>query len=393
MRILHVVPSYLPATRYGGPIYSVHGLCKALAARGHDVQVFTTNVDGARESDVPLGRPVALDGVNVWYFPSRRLRRLYWSPPMMAALKRETGRFDVVHLHSVYLWPTWAAARAAGRVGIPFVVSPRGMLVKDLIRRRSRWLKSAWIRLIERRTLERSARVHVTSALEADELVRFGFRLPPVVTIPNGVEPPSAWSESTVSSDVAELLRRRPLVLFLGRISWKKGLDRLLRSIGWLPEWCCLVIIGNDEEDYLPELQRIAESEGLGDRVRFLPRSVHGADKEALFAAARVFVLPSYSENFGNTVLEAMIRGCPVVVTEEVGAAEVVRAAGGGRVVDAAGLSDALEELIADEALAERLGVAARAFAMKHYLWAGVAGRMEAMYREVAACNDVPGNA
>ena len=69
LKLLHVVPTYLPATRYGGPIYSVHGLCKALAVRGHEVHVFTTNVDGPGDSAVPLGRPVDLDGVKVWYFP------------------------------------------------------------------------------------------------------------------------------------------------------------------------------------------------------------------------------------------------------------------------------------------------------------------------------------
>ena len=82
MRLLHVTPTYLPATRYGGPIQSVHGLCTALAARGHDVHVFTTNVDGRGDSAVPLARCVPTDGVGVWYFPSRWLRRLYWSPPM-----------------------------------------------------------------------------------------------------------------------------------------------------------------------------------------------------------------------------------------------------------------------------------------------------------------------
>src|SRR5512137_1024098 len=130
MRLLHVVPTYLPAVRYGGPIHSVHGLCAALAARGHDVQVFTTNVDGPGNSAVPLGRPVDVDGVKVWYFPSRRLRRLYWSPAMGRMLKQEVGSFDLVHLHSVFLWPTWAAARAARGSSVPYVLSPRGMLVK-----------------------------------------------------------------------------------------------------------------------------------------------------------------------------------------------------------------------------------------------------------------------
>ena len=150
MRFLHVVPTYLPAVRYGGPIHSVHGLCAALAARGHDVHVFTTNVDGPRDSDVPLDRPVTMDGVNVRYFPSTRMRRLYWSPPMARALQAELSGFDVVHLHSVFLWPTWGAARSARRHAVPYVLSPRGMMVKDLIQRKSRWLKRAWIGLIER---------------------------------------------------------------------------------------------------------------------------------------------------------------------------------------------------------------------------------------------------
>ena len=76
LRLLHVVPTYLPALRYGGPIRSVHALCRALAAAGHDVHVFTTSVDGLGDSDVLLGRPVDLEGVKVTYFPSRLLRRL-----------------------------------------------------------------------------------------------------------------------------------------------------------------------------------------------------------------------------------------------------------------------------------------------------------------------------
>src|SRR5436305_13855829 len=81
VKILHVVPTYLPARRYGGPIYAVHGLCRALAARGHEVDVVTTNVDGAGISDVPLGRAVDVDGVRVSYFASP-FSRLYWSPSM-----------------------------------------------------------------------------------------------------------------------------------------------------------------------------------------------------------------------------------------------------------------------------------------------------------------------
>jgi glycosyltransferase involved in cell wall biosynthesis len=236
MRVLHVVPTYFPAVRYGGPIHSVHGLCAALAARGHDVHVFTTSVDGPGDSAVPLCRPVDMDGVKVWYFPSRWLRRLYWSPLMARMLKKEVGSFDLVHLHSVFLWPTWAAARAARRFRVHYVVSPRGMLVEDLVRRKSQWLKKAWIRLVERHNIATAAAIHVTSETEARELSRFALTMPRVITIPNGISLPGVAASGTISGDVEVLLAHRLLILFLGRIHWKKGLDRLIPALTAVPE-------------------------------------------------------------------------------------------------------------------------------------------------------------
>lgn len=383
MRILHVVPSYLPATRYGGPIYSVHGLCRALVGLGHEVHVFTTSVDGAADSDVPLGRAVDLDGVKVWYFSSPYLRRLYFAPAMVQAMKEQIPSFDLVHLHSVFLWPTWAAARAARAAGAPYVLSPRGMLVRELVQRRSRWLKTAWIKLIEARNIGGAAAIHVTSEKEAVELREFGFRLPEVWTVPNGIDAPEPWAMEEVSADVqAALHLEGEYVLFFGRINWKKGLDRLLAA--WRDvSGARLIIAGNDEENYLPELQRVAAENDLQATVMFLPRHISGADKEALFSSARLFVLPSYSENFGNTVLEALIRSVPVVVTEEVGAAEVVRESGGGRVVAADQLAPAISTLLLDPQGLANMGRLGCAWVGKRYGWSGIAGEMADRYREI----------
>src|SRR5262245_17444083 len=104
LRILQVAQTYLPATRYGGPIYSVHGLARGLVEHGHEVHVFTTNVDGPGTSPVPLGEPVYLDGVQVWYFPCPVLSRIYWAPALARALERHVAGFDIVHIHSVFLW-------------------------------------------------------------------------------------------------------------------------------------------------------------------------------------------------------------------------------------------------------------------------------------------------
>jgi glycosyltransferase involved in cell wall biosynthesis len=249
LRILHVVPTYLPATRYGGPIVSVHGLCRALAARRHEVHVFTTNVDGDGVSDVPLGEPVPLDKVQVHYFSSP-LRRLYYSPAMRRAL-RGSGDFDIVHLHSVFLWPTYAAARAAHKAGTPYVVSPRGMLVPELIARKSSLAKRAWIRLVEERTFLDSSIVHFTSEREREDARRAGIPVPGAVIIPNGVD---------LSLDRPR--QRGDELLFLGRINWKKGLDRLIEAMRLLPE-ARLAIAGNDEENYRSTLPH-------ADNVRFV---------------------------------------------------------------------------------------------------------------------------
>ena len=89
---------------------------------------------------------------------------------MREALHLNIANFDIVHLHSVFLWPTSAAAQAARKAGVPYVLSPRGMLVGDLIRRKSSLAKRAWITLFERRNIEKAAAVHLTSEIEASEL-------------------------------------------------------------------------------------------------------------------------------------------------------------------------------------------------------------------------------
>src|ERR1700688_3499003 len=185
LRILQVVPAYYPAVRYGGPIRSVHALCASLVRRGHHVSVYTTNVDGNDDSDVPLGRPVDMDGVLVHYFPVPVLRRLYWCPALARQLRSAVADFDLVHLHSVFLWPTYIAARISHRAGVPYLVSPRGSLVGDLIRGKSRFVKTAWINLVERRSLANAARLHVTAEIEGHEAKALGLKLPEIFCVPN----------------------------------------------------------------------------------------------------------------------------------------------------------------------------------------------------------------
>src|SRR5260370_38004907 len=386
MRLLHVVPTYLPAVRYGGPIFAVHALCRALAARGHTVEVFTTSIDGPHNAPVPHDQPVMLDGVKIRYFASPVLRRLSWAPTLAHALRNEIASADVAHLHSVFLWPTWAAARLARRSQIPYVISPRGMLVEKLVRSRHRLLKSVWIGLIERTNLERAAAIHVTSAVEAAALAAFGFHLHQVATVPNGADEVESEPARNPPDDIKALGRARPLLLFFGRMTWVKGLDRLLQAFA-RTRVGTLAIVGTDYDHIAPRLEQLAGELNIAGRVHLVPRTVTGADKEFVFAAATGIVLPSYSESHGNAAIEAMQRGLPVIVTKDVGASDIVRESGGGIVVagDIAELGQAVAQLMENPTLAREMGERGQRYIREHCGWAGIAARMETLYASLRA--------
>lgn len=385
LRILQISPHYYPAVRYGGPIRSVHALAKALVDRGNEVHVFTSSMDGPDDVAVPETSPAMLDGVHVHYFPVPLLRRLCWCPSMSCSLKREAPSFDVMHLHSVFQWPTYAAARVAASVGLPYLVAPRGMLGKAVIRGKSRSVKSAWIRLIEQRTLREAAGLHVTTELEAEEVRALGLRLPDIFCVPNSVSWPTQHAPLEDGPHAGIV---KPYVLFLSRIDWKKGLDRLVEAWQWLPD-LPLVIAGNDEEGYGKTLQKMAANQGVLDRIRFLG-PVTDAHKWALYENALLFVLPSYSENFGNVVAEAMAMACPVVVTPEVGLAELVKESGSGVVADGSPrkLAEAIASLVQDPARRRSMGERGRMTARRHLSAHAAAAQMEAIYRKICGQHD-----
>ena len=381
MRILHVIPHYWPAVRYGGPIRSVHGLARATAALGHEVHVYTTNVDGAGVSDVPVGRAVARDGMQVTYFETGAGRGVYRSPQMERAFAETIAGFDIVHIHYVWVWTTVAAARAAWAAGVPYVLSPRGMLVAELIARKSPLAKRVWLALFDRKNVERAAAIHVTAGSEGEQLRELGLKTRRVAVIANGIDPEEA-GQPTHGAGAAD---GPPLILFLGRISWKKGLDRLIAA---LPEvqGAELVIAGYDEGGYQAEAERLAREAGVMDRVRFVG-GVEGAAKWALIGQARCLVLASYNENFGMAVVEAMAAGCAVVVTPEVGLASVVMESGSGIVTagEPKPLAAAINRVIGDASLRARMGEAGRRTVRARFGWEGIAREMVALYDECAS--------
>jgi glycosyltransferase involved in cell wall biosynthesis len=309
---------------------------------------------------------------------------------MWLELRKKISEFDIVHLHSVFLWPTWAAASLAKSNGVPYIISPRGMLVGNLIQRKSRLIKSTWIRLIEKRNIRHANAVHVTSPVEQEEIQKLNLQLPELALVPNGVSP---YEEPTIAlcrKDIQGIVKGRPYLLFISRINWKKGLDRLLQAVKLIPD-IDLVIAGNDEENYSAELKALAKKIGIEQRTRFLG-PVYGNDKAALLKNAALLTLPSYSENFGNIVLEAMAASLPVAVTPEVGLAHAVKENACGIVApgDASVFSKQITEALNNPNMLETMGNNGKTAFDRLFTWNAVSGQMESVYIE--AMNTIESN-
>ncbi len=396
MRVLHVIPNL--AARTGGPPVAVVGSARALARIGVASTIVATDMAEAASArshrragiaDLPDGA----EQLDVRLFPARWPRRLAFSPELYRALAREARRCDVVHIHSLFLFPQFAAWRAARRAGVPYVVSPRGSLDPHL-RRRSRAVKAIGDALWQRAMLEGASALHATSDEEARLIADVAPAVPRAV-VPNGID---CWAYETLppASEFRQRFlggARGPVVMFLGRLSHKKGLDVLVRAFAraraGAPD-ARLCIAGPDDEGLTPSLRALAEREGAGGAVSFTGM-LRGRDKLAALAAADVWALPSHSENFGIAVAEALAAGRAVVVSPGVNIAREIAAADAGVVaeLDAGAFAAAIAGLLRDDARRAGLGRSARAFA-RRYDWSAVAPRLAEMYELAAARRTSP---
>jgi glycosyltransferase involved in cell wall biosynthesis len=397
MKVLHVIPSFAPAWRYGGPVVAALGLTRELARQGHQVSVFTTNADGPRPLDVPTERAVALDGVDVWYFPRERPMWYYFSRPLGRALRERVADFDIVHIHSIYLWPTTIAAFWCRRRRVPYLVRPAGSLdpvllstayegwMSALPSRAKKWL---YLKTVGSRDLNGAAGIHFTSQAEMEASHSLGVR-PNKYVRPLGVDPPPSQRDDTLSlrSRHPELQGKR-IVLFLSRLDPKKGLDMLVPALGSLAAGrsdFALVVAGSGDAAYERRAASLVAQHRLQDRVVWLGL-VRNDDKWDVLREADIFVLPSYHENFGFAVVEAMSAGLPVVISDRVNIHQEVHAAGAGIVtgLEIVGLAAAIERLLDDDGLRKRMGNAGARLVRERFTWESAAANVARVYEAIA---------
>lgn len=382
MKILHITPYYLPGRKAGGPIESVHNLCQGLAELGHEIHVFTTDLDGNENMTVDIMKPVKINNVLVWYFSVKFLKRFFYSSKMASELKQKVKDFSIVHVHGLYNAPVSFASLFALRNSVPLVISTRGMLVQRLIKKKSKLIKKIWLMFLGKYFLEKASVIHVTTTLEIDELKKFSYKYRNIVDIPNGLLSQEGSQDQKMSNYINQIVNGEPYILFLGRVSWVKGLDSLVESMLYIGSHVKLVIAGNDEDGFMSIIKNKVKKFQLEDRVAFTG-AVYENDKKCLIQNALFLSAPSLSENFGMSVLEAMSQGCAVAVSKGVGISSYVKRHRTGVILpsDPKEMGLLFSSLIARKRLLKKMGNRGRVLAKNKFSVKIVSENMARVYQ------------
>ncbi|MEM4725026.1 MAG: glycosyltransferase [Candidatus Hadarchaeum sp.] len=378
-RLLIVMPYYKPAYVYGGPVRSVSTLAEALAALDVEVHVFATNANGAVNFN-PNPSYVNIGGVHVHYFNRDLPGNYFYSRDLAMECARTIDKFDLVYVVSAWAFPFLPACRRARRAGVPYVVSPRTAYMKDTWR--GKYLKKRlYFELIERRYVASASAVHYTSALEEAESSWLGLTVPSFV-VSNPV-------------DIAEFDQPRPrgglrrrygipedahVGLYMGRIEPRKGLDFTVKAFAKFLSFhpnSFLVLAGPDEDRHTQELQALANMLGVSHSIIFTGLLDRDERLDA-YGDADVFLLSSRSENFGMSVVEAMACRLPVLITDRVGVADLVRRFDAGLVtsLDVDQIGAAWTRLAADVRLRKYMGANGYRLAKREFAPSAVAQKM-----------------
>lgn len=387
LNILHVIPAV--AERYGGPSIAILSMCRALVQQGVEPLVATTDADGPGHLPVALGYPVIYQNAPIIFFPRQWSEGLKYSHALAHWLRTNVQRFDLVHIASIFSHSSLAAARACRRHRVPYIVRPLGSLAPWSLRRK-RFRKDLLWHVAVKRMLHGAAAVHYTTAAERREAQeRLGLQRG--VVIPLGIDEavlrPAVMPERFVQRHPA--LGQHPYVLMLCRLHPKKGLELFINAFldivhnKAFQHWR-LVVAGDGEASYVDKLQQLVQQRAGDRQIRFTGW-LTGDEKIAALQGAALLALPSYQENFGLCVAEAMACGVPVLVSPHVNLADEIRTTGAGWIVNLrrADLRQTLEEALAGEGQRAACGAAGRELIHARFRWAGVATRLSQLYHSI----------
>jgi glycosyltransferase involved in cell wall biosynthesis len=376
MKVLHVIPGIEEIS--GGPSQAVIAISNALNQSGIESFIATTR-DPLDRYQVVSHKQIQ---DKIFFFERSKIEKFAFSPSLYKWLRSNIVQYDVIHIHSLFNFPSYVAAACANQAGVPYVIRPAGCLNMRSIQS-SEWQKKIWMDYIEYHNFKNAAAYHATSIQEKDYISKI-LEKDNVHTIPLGIELPLLKNEISRSNE------QKLEILFLSRLNPKKNIPTLLSAIKKVVDRSIpisLKIAGKPDpgkDIYEQELYEIVIELGLSEHVKFIGY-IQGEDKSNEFNNSHVFILPSYDENFGIAVIEAMAHGLPVIISDKVALAEDVILNQAGIVIDCEdsdGIANAIISLYHDEKLRLQISKKSLELAAK-FSWNSSVASLSKLYSNI----------
>lgn len=351
LKILQVVPYFYPAWAYGGIPRVVYELSRELVRKGHEVTVYTTDVlDRTSRCDMN-GRSTIVEGINVHY--RRNLSnalayhyQFFLPCGIMDLVKKTVRNFDLLHLHGHRHFLNSIVHHYAKKKAVPYLFSGHGTVAR--IERRI-YAKTIFDRLLGNAVLHDAARFVAVSDAEVMQYQQMGIDATKVDVIYNGIDVRAFQplpSEGIFRKKYG--LENKKVILYLGKITPRKGVDFLVRAFSLLQGDDTILVIAGNDMGFRKKIEELIVEKKVGSRILFTGL-ITGEDKTAAYQDADVLVYPAIHEIFGLVPFEAIMCGTPVIVTDDCGCGEIIREEGIGVTVrygDVEGLAEKIKEAL-----------------------------------------------
>ena len=396
MNILHIVPYFYPAWAYGGTPKVVFELCRELVRKGHNVTVYTTDVFNKNSRQSAVGSrqstnciEAEVEGIKIKYFKniSNSLafnQKVFISPAISKALKKNLKQFDMVHLHEFRTLQNATAYKYLTKYKIPYVLSAHGSVLRLMGKE---FLKMLFDKSIGFKILKSAKRVIAVSNIEVEQYIKMGVERDRISLIPNGINISEFENADKVKGNFrrAYKLSDKKILLFIGRLNAIKGIDFLLNTFAILTKDIkdTILVIAGPDDGYKSEIESRINLLKINDKVLLID-GLYGEDKISAMKDADMFIYPSRHEIFGIAPLEALMCGTPVIVTENCGCADFLREANGGIVVkyqDISGLLDSIQNILDKKEEAKKLASNGMELVQRQFNWNEITKDMIKLYK------------
>ena len=375
MKILQVIEFFTPSC--GGSVKITYNLSKGLAKLGHEVTIVTTDF----KFDKEYVKSIEKEGVIVIPFHCvANIESFLISPSIKKWLKENIENFNIIHMHNFRSYQNKVVYRYAKKYNIPYLLQAHGSVLPFFEKQR---LKKVYDLIWGYNILKNTSKVIALTKTEAEQYKKMGVNADKIEIVPNGINLPDyknlpEWGEFRKKFAIG---RHDKVILSLGRIHKIKGLDLLVNAFSDIArelDNVKLVIVGPDD-GFLSTLKKQIKALNIEDRV-LVTGPLYGTDKLRAYIDANVYVLPSVYEAFSNTILEALVCGTPVIVTDRCGIADVIDKIGYVVEYDKSKLTDAILELLECDDLRVELGEKGKKLMKEEFNFDDILKKVEKVY-------------